>query len=220
MPWKWKCLYGISNGGALFIRGHQPHLLQQLNLLRTFLGIFPLTSVFPESQRGLIQSSGSHAHQTTDCLVHLGRSLWQVQMRLLLLLLTPWRPLLENHWCGGSQVASLLARQGKDGWKAPTLLDSVVAQLSILKCEEQQATYCWGYKDRRAQRGKRVRIRTLQPPGSFHRCSLSKHCAPSPMCPGPTSHGQHGSFYSLEEQAVLWGWMGSRMGGAKLRLGL
>lgn len=40
------------------------------------------------------------------------------------------------------------------------------------------------------------------------------------MCPGPSSHGLHGSFHPLEGQAVLWAWMGGSTGGVKPRLGL
>lgn len=40
------------------------------------------------------------------------------------------------------------------------------------------------------------------------------------MCPGPSSHGLHGSFHPLEGQAVLWAWMGGSTGGVKPWLGL
>lgn len=54
--------------------------------------------------------------------------------------------------------------------------------LLILKCEEQQATHRWGYKGCRAQARSELLL-----PASFHRCLLSKHCAPSPhpQAPGP-----------------------------------
>lgn len=80
-------------------------------------------------------------------LVHPGPSLCQVQMLL------PRRPrhpcrLLGNHtWrITGVEETGL---QGwwldrKYGWGPLTLILLWLSFLTILKCEEQQATYCWG----------------------------------------------------------------------------